>query len=188
MKNISYKKYILRILIAALGASAFIGIIIFLFGEFSEVQTQVLFTTLTIGVFSLTALCSASIQKHFKIFSLIGILNSSIALGISLIAVWQIIDFNTIWQTTLIFSILSFTIAYGSLMLHITPKTNAIRYGFIASMASLSCVGLMLIWLTLTEFENSQVSFKLLGVVSMMALLGTLISLVLNAITNKSTS
>ncbi len=150
-------------------------------------QTQVLFTTLTIGVFSLTALCSSSIQKHFKLFSLMGMLNSSIALGISLIAVWQIIDFNTIWQTTLIFSVLSFTIAYCSLMLHITPKTNTIRYGLTASMASISCVGLMLIWLTLKEFEESLVSFKLLGAVTIMALLGTLVSLVLNAITNKST-
>ena len=96
MKNLDFKKYFLRTLVIALSISALIGIFIFLLGDFGETEFRLLVTTLTIGGYSLTGLCSATIQnrKEFKVFSTIGMLVSILGFLAAIVAIWELISCN----------------------------------------------------------------------------------------------
>ena len=187
MENNDYKKYFLRILIVALSISALIGIFTFLVGDFGETEIQLLLTTLTIGGFSLTGLCSSTIQnrKELKVFSTIGMFVSILGFLVTIGAIWEIIDFDDIWQIMLIFIILSVAIAHISLLLQIRPGTDNIRYSLTVTIIFVSIVGLMLIKSTLTEFDESEFYFRLLGVFSILDVLGTIATPILNRITEK---
>ena len=82
MSELNYKRYFLSVLIGALSVSALIGIFIFLAGDFGDTQVRLLLTTLTIGGFSLTGLCSSAIhgQAQLKGFSFLGMIVSVLGL------------------------------------------------------------------------------------------------------------
>jgi hypothetical protein len=187
MENLDFKKYFLRTLVIALSVSALIGIFIFLIGDFGETEIRLLLTTLTIGGYSLTGLCSATNQKqpNLKSFSLLGMLISVIGFAVTIGAIWEIIDFNDIWKTMVVFIILSVAIAHISLLLLITPKTANVRYSLIGTIVFVSIVALMLIKSTMTEFEESEFYFRLLGVFSILDILGTIATPIINRITEK---
>ncbi|WMX12382.1 hypothetical protein [Aureispira sp. CCB-E] len=187
MENLDFKKYFLRTLVIALSVSALIGIFIFLIGNFGETEFRLLLTTLTISGYSLTGLCSATNQKKpdLRPFSIVGMLISVIGFVVTLGAIWEIIDFNDIWKTMVVFIILSVAIAHISLLLLISPKTDNVRYSLIATIVFVSTVALMLIKYTMTEFEESEFYFRLLGVFSILDVLGTIATPILNKITEK---
>ncbi len=101
MENLNYKKYFIITLIVALSISALIGIIIFLFGDFGEIEIQLLLTTLSIGGYSLTGLCSYIIynRKDLKAFSIYGMLISINGFISTIMAIWEIFDFENLWKT-----------------------------------------------------------------------------------------
>lgn len=188
MKNINFKKYFLTTLVFALSIGAIIGIFIFLVGDFGETEVKLLFTTLALGGFSLTGLCSTSIQKRIdlKSFSNIGITISVIGFFITLAIIWEIVTLDYSWKTMLVFIILSLAIAHISLLLQIKPKTNSIKYSLIGTIIFIALVAMMLIKSTLTKFEESEIYFRLLGIFSILDVLGTIVTPVLNKITEKS--
>lgn len=187
MENLDFKKYFLRTLVIALSVSALIGIFIFLVGDFGETEIRLLLTTLTIGGYSLTGLCSATIQKqsYLNSFSTIGMLISIIGFVVTVGTIWEIIDFNDIWKTMVVFIILSVAIAHISLLLLVSPKTENVRYSLIATIVFVTIVALMLIKSTMTEFEESEFYFRLLGIFSILDVLGTIATPILNKITEK---
>lgn len=183
MYELNFKKYFFRtLLVVALSISALIGIFIFLFGDFGETEIRLLLTTLTIGCFSLTGLCSSSIHKRNKlrIFSEIGIIISILGSITTVGAIWEIIDFNEIWKTMVIFIILSVTIGYISLLLRIRPRTDRIKYLLTGTIVFISIVSLMLIKSTLSEFNENEFYFRLLGVFSILNVLGTIATPLMN--------
>ena len=84
-----------------------------------------------------------------------------------------------------VFIILSVAIAHISLLLLVSPKSENVRYSLIATIVFVSTVALMLIKSTLTEFEESEFYFRLLGVFSILDVLGTIATPILNKITEK---
>ena len=187
MNDIDYKKYFLRTLVVALSISALIGIFIFLFGDFGETEFRILLTTLTIGCYSLTGLCSATIQNRtdLKSFSIIGMIISVIGFLITIGAIWDFFDFEGLWKVIMIFIILPVSIAHASLLLQIRPKTDNIKYSLIGTIVFISLVALMLMKSTLTEFDESKLYYKLLGVFSILDVLGIIATPILNRITEK---
>ncbi|MCX2718640.1 hypothetical protein [Lentiprolixibacter aurantiacus] len=187
MGDINYKKYFLRTLIVALVISAVIGIVIFLVGDFGETEIKLLFTTLAIGGFSLTGLSSSTIHNRagFRSFALIGMLISVLAFLTTIITIWDIIDPDYMWQTVLIFIILSVSIAHISLLFQISPKTNKVKYALIGTIVFISIVALMLIKSTINKFEENEFYFRLLGVFAILDVLGTIATPILNRITEK---
>lgn len=187
MGDFNYKKYFLRTLIVALVISAVIGIVIFLVGDFGETEIKLLFTTLAIGGYSLTGLSCSTIHNRakFKSFSVIGMLISVFAFLTTIIAIWDIIDPDDMWQTVLIFIILSISMAHISLLLQIRPKSKKIKYSLFATIIFGTIVALMLIKSTITKFEDSEFYFRLLGVFSILVVLGTIATPILNRISEK---
>lgn len=187
MYNLDFKKYFLRTLVIALTISALIGIVIFIVGEFGETETRLLLTTLTIGGYSLTGLCCATNQNRndLKYFSIIGMLVSVIGFLITIGAIWELIDFDDTFKAMIIFIILSVAVAHISLLLLIRPKSDNIKYSLIATIVFISLVALMLIKSTINEFNDSEFYFRLLGVFSILDVLGTIATPILNRITEK---
>lgn len=188
MSNVNFKKYFLKTLVIALSISALIGIFIFLVGDFGETETQLLLTTLTIGGFSLSGLCSATIQNknNLKYFSNIGMIVSVIGFLLTIGLIWELDGFSSTWQGMIIFTILSVAIAHASLLLKINPKPNYIKYSLIGTIVFITLVAIMLIKSTLTEFNESEFYFRLLGVFSILNVLGTIATPILNRITDKT--
>lgn len=188
MSDIDFKKYFLKTLVIALSISALIGIFIFLVGDFGETEIRLLLTTLTIGGYSFTGLCSATIQNRndVKYFSIIGMVISVIGFLLTIGAIWEFVDFDDIWKAMIIFIILSVAIAHVSLLLQIRLKTDNIKYLLIGTVVCISLVALMLIKSTLTEFDESELYFRLLGVFSILDVLGTIATPILNRITEKN--
>ena len=177
----NYKKLFLRILIAGITASAGIGIMIFLFGDFGSTEISLLLTTLAIGGFSLTGLCCSTLyeQDKFRIFSIVGMILSTIALVVSILIIWEFSLLDEIWQLMLIAIILAVGTAHVSLLLLIEPKNKEIRRTLEFTVLVIISVALMLINMVI-NFNDSELYFRLLGVLAILDVLGTIATPVLN--------
>src|SRR5690625_354611 len=177
-------KYFLQILIGALSVSALIGIYIFLAGDFGETEVRLLFTTLAIGGYSLAGLCCSVIykRKELMVFSIIGMLTAVAGFTITTGAIWEILDIDDIWKTMVIFIILSAAMSHVSLLLQIRISDNISRYLLMGTIASITIVALMLIKSTLTDFDESEFYFRMLGVFAILDVLGTIAAPVMNRI------
>ena len=182
--DINFRKIFLISLIIALSISALIGIYIFLAGNFGDTESKLLLTTLSVGGYSLTGLCSATIQKqnNLKWFSILGMLISTTGFLITIGTIWEFFDFNDIWKTFIIFIILPIAFAHISLLLQIKPKTTYAKHSLVWTIIFISIVALMLVTSTLTEFRESETFFRLLGVFSILDVLGTIVTPILNRI------
>lgn len=187
MDDFNYKKYFLRTLVVALSISALIGILIFLFGDFGVTEIRLLLTTLTIGGFSLTGLCSSTIhnRNELRIFSIIGMVISVLGFLITTGAIWKIIDFDDIWQTMVVFIILSVSIGHISLLLQLRLKSDNNKYLLTGTIIFISIVAFMLVKSTITEFGENEFYFRLLGVFSILDVLGTIATPIMNKATEK---
>lgn len=187
MDQPDYKKYFLRTLVIALAISAAIGIFIFLVGDFGEIEIRLLLTTLTIGGFSLTGLCSATIQgrNDLRLFSRAGMLTSVLGFAVTVGAIWELVNTEQVWKWILVLVILSIATAHISLLLLLRPRSNNIKYALTATVVCITLVALMLVKSTLSEFEESEFYFRLLGVFGILDVLGTIATPILNRIAKK---
>jgi hypothetical protein len=183
----NYKKYFLWTLIAALSISALIGIIIFQIGNFGEKERKLLFTTLTLGVYSLTGLCSSKILNRpiFKIFSIAGMVISFLGFLTTVAAIWEMVDIENIWKIMVIFFILSFSFGHISLILLIRPAKESIKILMIVTILFITLVAFTLIKATLVEFSGVEWYYRQLGVCAILDILGTIATPILNISTEK---
>lgn len=190
MKEINYRKFFLRSFIIALAISALIGIVIFLVGDFGETEMKILGTTLAIGGYSVTGLCCSTIynRSEFQAYSMTGMLISVLGFIVTLISIWQIIDFDSIWKIFVTLIILSVSTAHTSLLFQITPKTKNIKYVLIATILFIAIVALMLIYAAINELEDNDLFYRVLGVFAILDVLGTIAIPILNRITDSEES
>ena len=179
-----HKTFFLRSLIVALSISALIGIFIFLVGDFGDTEARILATTLSIGGFSLTGLCSANLKtsSRYEMFSNIGMIVSVLGFIFTLITIWEFAITDHDWKAMLTFIILAVAMAHVALLLLIKPKTNLIRILLIATMTCISIVAFMLIKSTWSEFKEAEFYFRVLGVFAILDVLGTIVTPIMNRI------
>lgn len=176
------RKLFLILLISSLSFSALIAIFVFLFGDLGELEMRLLFTTLTIGGYSLTGLCSSVLKdkKKFTAVASIGIIISVLGFFITACAIWDFIPFSDVWKVILIFMILSFSIAHGSLILLIYPDKKVVNIAVAATIAFITTVASMLTYIILMEFVYiDEYFFRLLGVFAVLDVLGTIVTPIL---------
>ena len=186
--HLNIKRYFLISLIIALSVSALIGIVIFLIGDFGDTEAQILLTTLSIGGYSLTGLCAATIfyKEHLKPFAVFGMVVSVLGFLTTVVGIWELVQLEDIWKPLVIFIILSFGTAHSSLLLLIEPMSDPIRYALYATLMFIAIVSFMLIVATLQEFENSEFFFRLLGVFAILDVLGTIATPLWNKVVDKN--
>ena len=182
MENLNYKKYFLTTLVVALSISALIGIIIFLFSDFGEIEIQLLLTTLSIGGYSLTGLCSSIIynREDLKAFSIYGMLISIVGFITTILGIWEILDFGNLWKIIAIFIILSVGTAHASLIMLIKTNIEKVKLLMTVTISFISVICLMLIYSTINEFSETEFYYRMLGVIGILIVLGTIVTPILN--------
>lgn len=182
MIDIDLKKFFLRTLIAALCVSALIGIVVFLIGDFGETELRLLLTTLATGGFSLTGLCCATIQdrEDLRSYSLLGVAASALGFLVTLCVIWEIIDAEKIWKLMAVLIIVAVALAHVSLLLLIKPKKQIVKNILLATICCVAILAVMLIVSTLIDFDLPEFYFRLLGVVAILDVLGTIATPVVN--------
>jgi len=181
------KKIFLIVMVVALSISAFIGIFIFLIGDFGEIEGKILLTTLSLGVFSLTAMSSAILYDKHKLtsFSIIGMIVALLGFLMATSAIWEIVDYSNshFFRMLIISVIISFSIAQSSLLLLINSEDSEFNISLTLTLINISIVSLMLIHLVLIDFEiNSSSYYRVLGAFAILDVLGTITTPIISKI------
>jgi hypothetical protein len=185
--NMSFKKLFLILIIIGLSISALIGIFIFLTGTVGEIEAKILLTTLVLGGFSLTALCSAALYDKNKwiVFPIIGIIAATFGFLMAIISIWiRISPQIEIWKFLFISIIISASIAQSSLLLLIPSNKTLVRVSLLVTLSFISIVAFMLSYLVWIDFDLFFDSYyRFLGVFMIFDVLGTIVTPIILKIT-----
>lgn len=176
-------------MIISLIISGLLGIIIILLGNNGVIESKVLLTTLSFGVYSLSALCCSLLyEKKRAIFIAIsGIIVSVIGFLYSCFMIWEIISFTS-WngfKILILFGILAFSLAHSSLLLLIKAKKSLTFYFLYSTIGFIWITALMLVILICSISIPGEYYFRLLGVFIILDVLGTIVVPIMNKIHSK---
>lgn len=186
-----FKRSFLIALVTSLVVSAIAGIIIFLLGNFDDLEVKILFTTLVIGIFSLTGLVNASLldkTQLIKIFGYYSLLISVFTALLLLFILWT--DSVDQDQMAIDFSIASLSSTHISLLLGISVPNGLIKFCRILTIFFIIVVAGLLVYLynssdSIDIFGFNTFYYRILGVFAILDALGTITIPILNKI-NKS--
>jgi hypothetical protein len=169
MQNLSLKKFFLYLLIASVASSAVIGIGVVLFGNFGELETKILLTTLTVIITSILGLaCGAYLETgRGKILPLAGITLAVISSALWIFLVWN----GTIYENFFAKLLLSLTLTAAACshicLLSIARLDKRFRWSNYAAQIAvwlLTAILLVLIW---GNFKNTTGFIsRIIGVLS----------------------
>lgn len=191
------KKIFLKTLIGSLILSAILAILVILFGFDSDWGLKTLFTTLIVFPFSITGLCCSSISENKKVkwFSYVGIATNIIGCLMYIGLIWGILDICIIfceesteltWNLLSTFSTLSISFAHISTLLAINSTNKTVNISKKATVIISVILDLLLldgIWLNLIEYN--EFTGKLVIILIILMVLGTVISPLLHKATKK---
>lgn len=185
VNNFNFKKAFLVAMIVSLSISALIGILVFLFGNFGDTEFKLLMTTLAIGGYSLTGLCCSILyeRKSALILAIFGMAVAIIGFLYTVLSIWELINFKNVFETLIIFIIITASTAHASLLLLIKYNKSSIKNVLFGTLTFIFIVALMLIMLVLNDKHHiDEFYYRLLGVVAILDVLGTIVAPVLNKI------
>ena len=142
----SPKRIALWVLIASVGASAILGIVLVLAGSFSDLQIRIVLTTLTISAASICALaCGALWESRRTVFlPLPGAILAMSAALLVIAGIWTEAESSEFWKFTVSISLLAAATAHSSLL---SMAKLAPRFGWsriVAFVAIYSLAGLFI--------------------------------------------
>jgi len=174
------KQKLVLVLITSLIAAGLLGISVLLSGSFSKFDLKILITSLAFSIYSITALCTASLlQTQYHKFSKFGLAVCIIGLIYAVITTWAVPENWAFLEFRFSFLVISLACAHASLMLHIDKKTPVIAMSVLISLISIAlATGLVL--LIIHGFKVSIFAFNILGVVSIIGITATIISSILS--------
>lgn len=178
------KKLILALFIASLCISAGVAIFIFLFGHFGEIEAKILFTTLALGGFSLTTLCSAILYEkgQYPSFAALGVAIAITGFLYTTTQIWvwrlNIFSSDNAWKWIWFFVVLTISFAHSSLLLLKRPTKKIQIACLSATIIFIGIVAGMLIYLVLRNqsYEIGEFFYRLLGTFAVLDVLGTIIT------------
>lgn len=146
------------VIIVSLVVSAVIGIVTVLTGDFGDVQSDILLTTLTIAAFSITALCHLAVAgRAIRVVGFVGIAVSASAVLCAVVLIWSTWSFgdnSSEWWFKGLFvgSILAVSLAQTNLLLLLAERTSAIvRYGLWVTILFIGILAILGILPILTD-------------------------------------
>lgn len=184
------KRTFLIALIVALSIGALMGIFIFIFGDFGETEVRLLGTTLALGGYSLTGLCSSILYDKKKILPL-----AYFGMGVSIIGfifavslIWKIIDYSPFLQArdiqnafwTLI--VVAVASALSSLVLLVHGEKKVVNNIAYFTVGCISIVSFMLIGWMVGGWRVREPFFRVLGVFAILAVSGAVIAPILDKV------
>jgi hypothetical protein len=186
----SLQRVFLLAFILAFAAAALLAIGVILLGNWNELEYRLLWTTVSIGVYSLIALGCATVyaDAHRRAVAIAGFVACALGLTYALLANWGVIKRtspDSLINGRLAFLAVAMALAATALMLGIEATSAAVRFSRGATI--------FLIWLTTILFEyinffvfgtygGHDAIFKLIAACSILALLGLLATPILRRI------
>jgi len=181
------RRILLLTMIVTLSISALIGIFVIISGNGGELEGKILLTTASIGGFSLVSLCFPGLfeRRKLKVVAYAGLASCAVGLFFAFVVIW--IDnmsytmFEDSGKFLGTFVLSSIFLAQASLLLLLKPKSKSVWYSLIATVSLIAIVFTMIqliIWAEdLVDFEEY---FKILAVLSILEVLGTILTPILN--------
>lgn len=177
-------------IIVSLVAAAGIGIATIVSGDFGELQSKVLLTTLAVAAFAILALCHlAIINRDVRVLGWIGIATSGIALVAAVILIWWNWNefgysgpsemYMTITKTFTISTLAAVSFAHANLMLLLASTPfRWMRIALDINLVLIGIVPLLVIPVILTDgnfppASLTDVYWRFFGVVLILDALGT---------------
>ena len=177
-------------IIVSLVAAAGIGIATIVSGDFGELQSKVLLTTLAVAAFAILALCHlAIINRDVRILGWIGIATSGIALIAAVVLIWWNWNtfgysgpndiYMTISKTFTISTLAAVSFAHANLMLLLASSPfRWMRIALDINLVLIGIVPLLVIPVILTDgnfppASMTDVYWRFFGVVLILDALGT---------------
>ena len=186
MNTSRFRRIPLIIFLTALCSSAAVGIWIFLFGEFGITEVDILLTTIALTYYSLAGLSSMAVRKVGKIqtyFSNLCLIFYTLAFIYTVVVIWGFMDTDLLEvQYILVLKTVAFSLAQISLILLIQPSKKFIKILKFVTVVFIAVVTTLLSRFFLNDFEFSkELTYRLLGVLAIIDVLGTLTTPVLNS-------
>lgn len=191
MREINLKKFFLYSLIASVGISAFLGIVVIIFGNFGEFESKVLLTSVVITVTSILGLaCGAYLETgQGRALPLAGILLSVISAGMWLMIVWAWRDQNSNFVKSLM-SVTILATAFSHLsLLSLAKLDRRFKWSYYAAHALIWTLAGFLIWLVWTiENDISDLAGRIIGVLSIAVAAVTVATPIFHKLSNSGTT
>lgn len=172
-------------IIVSLSLTALVGIVTLLTASFGEVQAKVILTTLLVAGFSITALCHlAVVGRALRVVGFVGIAVSGLALVTGVVLIWGSWNsWNSVWDSVLktfaVLGVLALSLAHANLLLLLGDRPSPlIRYGLIATVALIGLLALLIVLPIVTDGRipgDNDVYWRILGVVAILDVLGTIV-------------
>src|SRR4030095_9680888 len=160
------RRLFLYLLIASVGLSAVIGIVVILFGNFGQIEVRVLMTTLTVTVTSIFGLaCGAYLETgRGRYLPLAGIAFSIISALMSFLIIWNVLDDSEPFIKSFLTGVVLAASCSHLSLLSLARLDSRFAW---TRVAALVCVSLLsLIFLYILWFEpkgDSDLIYRVLG-------------------------
>lgn len=179
--------------IVSLSIAALLGIVTLFTGEFGEIQTKIMLTTLLVAAFSITALCHlAVVGRAPRVVGFVGVAVSATALVLGLVLLWRSWEtWNDVWEgvvkSFVLLSILAVSLAQANLLLLLAGRRHrAVRIGLVATLMCIALIVLLVAPPIITNGdipgEHGDVYWRIVGVVGILDALGTIVVPVLGRV------
>ena len=181
------KKVLLKTLITTFVVSALLGIIIIILDLWNDTTSKIFLSTITIFGFSIPGLiCSTNYEKEkYKTFSLIGIITCLVSCIYTLLLIWasSIMDVLGDWNLKLILSCILMSSSFGhiSLLLLINSNNKSAKYCKIGTVILSAVIDILLLVII---FSEKELSWKLILVLAILIVLGTVTTPLLNKLSD----
>jgi len=170
-----FRRIVLFVTIGSFSVAALLGVIALLGGgDFGETEARILLTTLLVGVTSVAVLCylATAGSTHAPV-GLVGAASAVPTLLLGLVLVWGDGWDEGIWKAFGVGTTVSATLAQASLLLTLAAAAAPyVRRLLAATLVAATWVGLHVSAL-IVDLDASDGSLRLLGVVAILDVLGT---------------
>lgn len=178
------RKIFLWTLIASLVLSALLGIYAFLFGDFGKTEVKILFTTLSLTLFSLTSLGSAAAlgAGRARVISAAGLGLSGIGFVLFLLGIWpEWLENEEFWKWMILAAIWPFSFAQVGLLSFASQKGRA-RWAYLGTAGVILTLAVVLSTMVVFELEREEL-LRFLGTLGILDACGTITTPILARLT-----
>ena len=182
--RVPFRTAMVAVIICSFSIAALGGIAVLLTGgSLSETEGRVLWTTFVVGLASVAVLCNlGTAGTRFVPVGLVGGLASLAALVSALVLVWAPYDAgDSWWKPCSISSILAATLAQACLLLVLTRESAPrVRTVLVPTLLAAAWVAGQSCLLIIDEDLGSDVSWRVLGIMAIVDVLGTVVAAALS--------
>lgn len=177
--------------LASLVVSAAIGIVFLLLGDFGPTHQNILLTALVVGGFSLTGWASVTREGSWWMWPLrpLGAATSTVALVVVVLRIWHLVeDAHDFWRVLVTLTVLAFSLAHLSLLAGYRPDSRLVWVWRAGAMLAVAAVAFLIIggmW-GYIDTDGEGFYLRLLGIVAILDLMGTLALFPLSRLAGKS--